>query len=240
MPYGDRSPELVRAWSVDIARHLAGQGCKAIVIACNSASSTAAPAVQAALGSAVPVIDVIAPVVAEVTRRGFQTVGVIGTRATIQSGVYRRAIQAATAPNPMEVREWATPLLAPLIEEGWHGHELMEPVIQAYFQSAGWLDGEGALEALIPGCTHYPLAKDALVSVLGPRVHWIDGPELVASEVKRRLQALDLLNDPEGDAAGPQRDGHRFDVSDLTPSFVASAERFFGTNLNLARNPLWD
>ena len=90
MPYGDRSPDLVRAWSVRIAEHLLEQGCKALVIACNSASASAASAVRDVAGDGVPVIDVIAPVVAAVSRQDLRHIGVIGTRATVGSGNGRR------------------------------------------------------------------------------------------------------------------------------------------------------
>ena len=95
MPYGDRSPELVRSWSVRIAEHLLDSGCKAIVIACNSASATAAAAVRDLAGAAVPVIDVITPVVAHVAGLAHARIGVIGTRATIGSGIYGRTLREA-------------------------------------------------------------------------------------------------------------------------------------------------
>ena len=238
MPYGDRSPELVRSWSVRIAEYLVASGCKAIVVACNSASATAKEAVQAAVGPGVPVIDVITPVVAHVAAGSARRVGVIGTRATVGSGVYGRSLIGAMNDHPhpegeRTVEEWATPLLAPLIEEGWHDHELMVPVISAYMEAAGW--SEGGLDALIPGCTHYPLALDALRQVMGKEVELVDGPTLVAEAVGRRLEAAALLASPSGDA--PE---HRFAVSDLTPSFADSARRFFGSGIRLERDSLWD
>lgn len=237
MPYGDRSPELVRAWSIRIAEHLVAGGCKAVVIACNSASAAAAEAVQSAVGPDIPVMDVIAPVVNHVAEGSAQRIGVIGTRATVGSGVYGRSLLAAMGPQPegapaRTVEEWATPLLAPLIEEGWHDHALMEPVIAAYLKSAGWADG--ALDALIPGCTHYPLALPALQKVLGEDVELVDGPAIVAEAVGKRLEKKGLLS---GSTAVPQ---HQFAVSDLTPSFADSARRFFGSGIALVRDPLWD
>ena len=109
MPYGDRSPELVRSWSVRIAEHLLDQGCKAIVIACNSASATAAAAVRDLAGEAVPVIDVISPVVRAVAGQGHARIGVIGTRATIGSGIYGRTLRDALRESGRDgvVEEWA-------------------------------------------------------------------------------------------------------------------------------------
>ena len=238
MPYGDRSPELVRSWSVRIAEHLVESGCKAVVMACNSASATAAQAVQDAVGPAVPVIDVITPVARHVAAGKAERIGVMGTRATVGSGVYGRSLKAAMQQQPgggggRTVEEWPTPLLAPLIEEGWHDHPLMEPVIAAYVQAAGWQDQP--LDALIPGCTHYPLALAALRKVLGESVELVDGPGIVAEAVGRRLAAADLLCPDSGVPAH-----HRFVVSDLTASFSASAHRFFGTGIQLERDALWD
>ena len=236
MPYGDRSPELVRSWSVRIAEHLLEQGCKAIVIACNSASATAAEAVRNSAGQAVPVIDVITPVVGAVAKQGHARLGVIGTRATIGSGIYGRTLRDALRAAGREgtVEEWATPLLAPLIEEGWQDHELMDPVLRAYFHAAGWtFESGGALDALIPGCTHYPLAMAALRRVLGERVEVVDGPAIVAESVRARLSSEGLLH--EGERAGE----HRFSVSDLTAGFERSATRFFGHGIDLAYDPLW-
>ena len=236
MPYGDRSPELVRSWSVRIAEHLLEQGCKAIVIACNSASATAAAAVRDLAGAAIPVIDVITPVVQSVAAQGHARIGVIGTRATIGSGIYGRTLREAmhTAGCDGVVEEWATPLLAPLVEEGWQDHALMDPVLRSYLDAAGWTaDSEGALDALIPGCTHYPLAMAALRRVLGDGVEVVDGPGIVAEAVRSRLSTEGLLHD------GTSTGEHRFSVSDLTAGFERSATRFFGNGLDLAYDPLW-
>lgn len=237
MPYGDRSPELVRAWSIRIAEHLVAGGCKAIVIACNSASATAAEAVQSAVGPGIPVMDVIAPVVDHVAKGSARRIGVIGTRATVGSGVYGRSLRVAmgtrlAGDSTRTVEEWATPLLAPLIEEGWHDHALMEPVISAYLESAGWANG--ALDVLIPGCTHYPLAFPALEKVLGEGVELVDGPAIVAEAVGQRLEESGLLS------ASSEVPQHQFSVSDLTPSFADAARRFFGSGIALVRDPLWD
>lgn len=237
MPYGDRSSELVKSWSLRIAEHLVNSGCKAIIIACNSASAAATSAVASAVGPSVPVIDVVNPVVSAVAKGSARRIGVIGTRATIGSGVYGRALSIAMEQEGAagRIEEWPTPLLAPLIEEGWHDHALMEPVIQSYIDAAGWdLEGPDALEALIPGCTHYPLALSALERVLGRGVALIDGPSIVAKEVKARLDAANLTAEPSG-----QEKKHRFAVSDLTASFARSAERFFGSDIDLQHDPLW-
>ena len=238
MPYGDRSPELVRTYSVRIAEILANEGCKAIVMACNSASATAKAAVQASVPSNVPVIDVVAPVVRHLSRQGVQRVGVIGTRATIGSGIYGHSLREAQRSGGMmdgDVQEWATPLLAPLIEEGWQSHELMLPVIQGYLEAAGWHAGDQRhIDALVLGCTHYPLAEQAFSQVLGPEVHLVDGPTVVAAAVSAALKEQGILA-PSG---GPSVQ-HQFMVSDLTDNFVRSAQRFFGKEVHLVPGGPW-
>lgn len=238
MPYGDRSPELVRTYSVRIAEFLANEGCKAIVMACNSASATAKAAVQASIPSNVPVIDVVAPVVRHLSRQGVQRVGVIGTRATIGSGIYGHSLREAQRSGGMmdgDVQEWATPLLAPLIEEGWQSHELMLPVIQGYLEAAGWHAGDQRhIDALVLGCTHYPLAEQAFSQVLGPEVHLVDGPTVVAAAVSAALKEQGILA-PSG---GPSVQ-HQFMVSDLTDNFVRSAQRFFGKEVHLVPGGPW-
>ena len=238
MPYGDRSPELVRTYSVRIAEFLANEGCKAIVMACNSASATAKAAVQASVPSNVPVIDVVAPVVRHLSRQGVQRVGVIGTRATIGSGIYGHSLREAQRSGGMmdgDVQEWATPLLAPLIEEGWQSHELMLPVIQGYLEAAGWHAGDQRhIDALVLGCTHYPLAEQAFSQVLGPEVHLVDGPTVVAAAVSAALKEQGILA-PSG---GPSVQ-HQFMVSDLTDNFVRSAQRFFGKEVHLVPGGPW-
>ena len=132
------------------------------------------------------------------------------------------------------VEEWATPLLAPLVEEGWQDHALMDPVLLSYLDAAGWTPGSaGAIDALIPGCTHYPLAMAAMRRVLGEQVDVVDGPGIVAEAVRTRLADEGLLH------LGASVGEHRFSVSDLTPGFERSATRFFGHGLDLAYDPLW-
>ena len=238
MPYGDRSPELVRTYSVRIAQFLADEGCKAIVIACNSASATAKAAVEACVAQNIPVIDVVAPVVGHLAKAGVKRVGVVGTRATIGSGIYGNSLrEAQSADGQMagQVEEWATPLLAPLIEEGWQSHELMLPVIQGYLEAAGWCVGdERHIEALVLGCTHYPLAETAFSQVLGPTVQLINGPSIVAAAVAEALETNGMLAD-----RGTSPPQHQFMVSDLTDNFVRSAQRFFGEEVQLVPGGPW-
>ena len=239
MPYGDRSPELVRTYSVRIAQYLREEGCKAIVIACNSASAAATDAVREVAGEDIPVMDVVQPVVEYLAERGVARVGVIGTRATVGSGIYGRSLAEARARREGDAAslhptvEWPTPLLAPLIEEGWHDHALMEPVIASYLTAAGWLgSGMGAIDALVLGCTHYPLADEVFRRVVGPHVELVDGPGIVAKAVSKAL-------DSRGLRRSDSLPRHQFLVSDLTENFKRSAERFFGEEIPLQPGGPW-
>lgn len=239
MPYGDRSPELVRTYSVRIAQYLREEGCKAIVIACNSASAAATDAVREVAGEDIPVMDVVQPVVEYLAERGVARVGVIGTRATVGSGIYGRSLSEARARRKGDAAslhptvEWPTPLLAPLIEEGWHDHALMEPVIASYLTAAGWLgSGMGAIDALVLGCTHYPLADEVFRRVVGPHVELVDGPGIVAKAVSKAL-------DSRGLRRSDSLSRHQFLVSDLTENFKRSAERFFGEEIPLQPGGPW-
>ena len=239
MPYGDRSAELVRSYSTRIARFLVEEGCKTVVIACNSASATAKEAVEEEVGPDIPVIDVVTPVVGDLSRRAVERVGIIGTRATVGSGIYGTSLRAAherVGHRDHQVEEWATPLLAPLIEEGWQDHELMDPVIRSYLSAAGWLEGPSfSLDALVLGCTHYPMAQAAFRRVVGPNVELVDGPSIVATAVEATLQERGLKTTMDGSAAGR----HGFMVSDLTENFTRSAHRFFGREIPLVAGGPW-
>ena len=238
MPYGERSPALVRRYATRIARHLVDQGCKALVIACNTASANALDAVRQEVGPGIPVIDVVEPVVARVAQERLARIGVIGTRATVASGLYGRLLRAACASSGVraEVMEHATPLLAPLIEEGWHHSDrhVIEPIIRGYLERASF----GRLDALVLGCTHYPLAAKEFAAVLGKDVRIFDAPGAVADALAEGLSSAGLLAQKSAaDHLLPS--DHRFEVSDLTPTFSDSARLFFGANLKLEAFDLW-
>lgn len=239
MPYGERSPALVRRYATRIARHLVDQGCKALVIACNTASANALDAVRQEVGPGIPVIDVVEPVVARVAQEQLARIGVIGTRATVASGLYGRLLRVACGGSgvPVEVMEHATPLLAPLIEEGWHHSDrhVIEPIIRGYLERASF----GRLDALVLGCTHYPLAAKEFAAVLGKDVRIFDAPAAVADALAAGLSSAGLLaQKSEADPLLPS--DHRFEVSDLTPTFSDSARLFFGANLKLEAFDLWN
>lgn len=220
MPYGDKSPERVAEFSLAIARFLLEQPVKAIVIACNTASAAAAMQVRT-LARDVPVYDVIGPAVQLALHDSpTKKIGVIATRTTIQSGIYTRQLIAHEPEVHVVAR--ATPLLAPMIEEGWLHNRVSQDVIDAYLSDTGF----ATIDALILGCTHYPLIKDQIADSLlrqqAQPVAVVDSSVAVAEYVRNRLQALHVLCH---DISLPQ---HRYFLSALSSHFRESAGLFLG------------
>jgi glutamate racemase len=221
VPYGPKSPETVRRYSLEILHWLLGQGVKLVVIACNTSTAHALEALQAE--SPVPVIGVIRPGARAAlagTRGG--PIGVIGTAGTIASDAYGRAIRTLRA--EADVRQLACPLFVPLVEEGWFDHPATELVAREYL--APLL--EAGIDSLVLGCTHYPLLKPLLARVLGPDVRLIDSAEETARAVAEQL-TRDNLTAPTGN-----RVQHRFAVSDDEVRFRNVGSRFIGEKLTAA------
>ena len=224
LPYGEKSPELIQRYSARIAKHLVKSGCKAIVVACNSASSNALQAIIAEVGPNIPVIDMVNPVVRYLSHTGAHAsqVGLIGTRATIASGLYHRCFKDLS--SNVELISKATPLLASAIEEGFFNDSIPQAVLDAYFSD----DTFNNIDSIILGCTHYPLIKSEVKNLLPSGVTVIDSPSIVAEALKSVLTEMgEKVN------ASNQMVGHHFQVSDLTENFKFSARHFFGDDLTL-------
>ncbi|HZH02859.1 MAG TPA: glutamate racemase, partial [Myxococcaceae bacterium] len=181
IPYGTRSPDVVVRYSVQNARFLEGRGIKLLVVACNTASAVALPALSQALS--IPVVGVIAPGArwaAARTRSG--RVGVLGTAATVASGAYERALKALRP--DVEVWSQACPLFVPLAEEGWVSGEVPTRVAEFYLQGVRAAD----VDTLVLGCTHYPLLKDVIAAQVGPGVVLVDSAHATADAVRGLLE----------------------------------------------------
>ncbi|MBC7743659.1 MAG: glutamate racemase [Flavobacterium sp.] len=221
LPYGDKSPEAIKDYSIKIARFLISQDCKMIVIACNTASSHAYFLLKEEIGNLLPVINVIDPVVASlVSKKKYRNVGVIGTRSTIQSDIY--ASKIALSDPSIEVRSLATPLLAPMIEEGFINSNISFTIINSYLSSPKLKN----IDSLVLACTHYPLIKTEIEQYYQGNVDIINTAEIVADHVNDKLTALHLLNTSKTRQ-------HRFYVSDYTKSFEESTRYFFGKEIHL-------
>jgi glutamate racemase len=221
VPYGPKSPETVRRYSLEILHWLLGQGVKAVVIACNTSTAHALDALQAE--SPVPVIGVIEPgarAAVSAMRQG--PIGVIGTAGTIASNAYARAIQAARPGAAVEQK--ACPLFVPLVEEGWFDHPAAELIALEYLQPLK----RAGVDVMVLGCTHYPLLKPLLQRTMGPDIRLIDSGEETAATVQGALHSSGL-NAPS--SATP---AHRFVVSDDEARFRQVGSRFIGERLRKA------
>jgi len=222
VPYGTKSAETVTQYSLRNARFLLEAGIDLLVVACNTASAVALPALRDALP--VPVLGVVEPgarAAAAATRGG--RIGVIGTPGTVASGAYQAALRAARP--GAEVVAQACPLFVPLAEEGWTdpADEVVRGVARRYLAPLR----EAGVDTLVLGCTHYPLLKAAIAAEL-PGVALVDSAEVVAAEVAGRLGAA-------GAAAGGQG-VHRFFVTDAPARFLAVAGRFLGRAVEAAEH----
>jgi glutamate racemase len=221
VPYGPKSPETVRRYSLEILRWLLDQGVKAVVVACNTSTAHALGALRAA--SPVPVIGVIEPGARAATAGSDGgAIGVIGTAGTIASNAYAEAIHRIRPDARVEQR--ACPLFVPLVEEGWFDHPAAELVAREYLAPLR----QAGVTTLVLGCTHYPLLRLLLERVMGPDVRLIDSGEATAAALAEALRAGGLAADP-GNAAT-----HRFAVSDDVARFRQVGSRFIGDRLGAA------
>jgi glutamate racemase len=219
VPYGTKSADTVIQYSLRNVRLLARHGIDLLVVACNTASAVALPALRAELP--VPVLGVVDPgarVAARTSRGG--RIGVIGTQGTISSGAYQDALRRERP--DAEVLARACPLFVPLAEEGWTDpeDEVVRGVVHRYL--APFRDG--AVDTLVLGCTHYPLLEAAIAREL-PGVVLVDSARAIAAEVRARL----------GDGP-PAEAPHRFFVTDAPEKFLAVAGRFLGRPVTAAEH----
>lgn len=212
VPYGGKSRKTVERYSIEIGGLLLAEQAKMIVVACNTASALAVPRMQELFKA--PVQGVVAPgaeAAVRATRNG--RIGVIGTRATIASGAYEHAIHALQP--DAQVFSVACPLLVPLIEEGMFDDPITDQVIKRYLTP---LLNEG-IDTLVLGCTHYPLAREAIGRGAGDGVTLVDSAENCALAVKTLLEARNL--------AAPTNRLGKLDVAltDSTEGFLRTAEK---------------
>jgi glutamate racemase len=230
LPYGDKSTAAIQAYSIKICDLLLKQNCKLILMACHSASAAAYELVKEYVGNAAHVINVIDPVIHHLRENyANKRIGLIGTRQTVNSNIYKKKIDALG--NGMELRGLATPLLATLIEEGFSHKKIINDIIDEYLKDHMLTN----IDALILGCTHYPLVKEQIAEYYAEKadkIDIIDPSEIVAVAVKGWLHYNNLLNKNSESIK-------KFYVSDYTESFAASTRLFFTENVHLEHYPLW-
>ncbi len=222
VPYGPKSPKVVREYTAQDTEFLLTKKVKMVVVACNTVSAVALDVVQRI--ARVPVVDVIQPGArAAVAATSSKRIGVIGTTGTISSKAYIHAIRQID--STVHVFGKACPLFVPIAEEGWSGHQIAELVAREYLFP---LRSE-QIDTIILGCTHYPLLKDVIHAVFEGKVALIESGEATADETKRILEERQFKN--------PSLHQPRLDfyVSDIPDRFSEVGERFLGRKLGRVR-----
>lgn len=226
LPYGDKSAESIEYYSRRITEFLLENNAKVVLVACNSASASAFDVLKNEFEGKTILIDVINPVVEYLGSRKFIKIGVIGTKRTISSGTYENKMKAKSPGT--QIVSLATPLLVPMIEEGFIFDDISNAIIRAYLSDRS-LEG---IEALILGCTHYPIIRNQISKIFNFNVEVIDSSRLVSLILRETLEKNDMLND-----AGVVKD--QFYISDYTPYFEKIARMFFEGDINLKKADIW-
>ncbi len=230
LPYGDKSADAICYYSLRIARFLLEKGCKMIVVACNSASTAAYHVLLEFFGSDSLFVNVVDPLVHEVAGGGHQNIGIIATKATVHSGIYQMKLE--TLIPDATVKAMATPLLVPMIEEGYVDNDLSRAIIGNYLNAPVM----GNIDALLLACTHYPVIRSYIEKYYGGKVGVYDSTKVVAKAVREQLTRHNLLNSANSGTADIQ---HTFYVSEYTPSFEETANTFYSKPFELIHYPIW-
>lgn len=221
-PYGTKSARTIIDYSIENTRFLLDQGARLIIIACNTASSVATDRLRREF--AIPIIEVISPAVEQallLSQKG--RIGIIGTRATIRSGVYETMILARQPAH--KVFSSACPLLVPLVEEGWIAKRETKMILRRYLHPLK----DQQIDTLVLGCTHYPLLKHLIQHRIGRKVTLIDSSVAVAKYLQHHLEDHAVLT-PDGNHLPA---GNRYFVTDFTESAQFIAAKIFNRSINL-------
>ena len=231
LPYGDKSTAAIQAYSARITDYLMRRGCKVILIACNSASSAAFELVREFVGKKAMVFDVINPTV-DFIREHLERrkVGLIGTKQTVSSNVYRKKVESLR--RSIDFVSLATPLLVPMIEEGIYHDQISLDIIKRYLSNPSLKE----IDALILGCTHYPIIKEQISDYYAQErreIDIIDSAETVAKALSSYLSYHQLI------AKRPSAPDE-FNVTDHTEAFEQTTQLFFGKEVHLQKIPFWE
>lgn len=227
LPYGDKSAKNIKFYSDKISTFLFEEGCNIVVIACNTASAFAGKTLQRKYKES-KILNVIDPAVQRAANiEGVKSIGVIGTKGTISSRIYPRRIQKIKP--ELKVFSAATPLLAPMIEEGFYNNNISQTIINSYL-SKHHLNN---IDLLILACTHYPLIKNQINEFYNKSVMLIDSTDVINAEIERNLE--------KGKKVKEELKGSlKFYVSDYTRSFEKTASIFFGRRVQLTEVNFWN
>jgi glutamate racemase len=214
LPYGSKSAAVVTRYALNVVEYLAREPLKALVVACNTASAVALPALRERFG--LPTLGVIEPGAAAALEGATapQRVAVLATEGTVRSGAYERALHERN--GDVQVLGQACPLFVPLAEEGLIEGPIVELVAQRYLEKL-----RGQVDAAILGCTHYPLLAPTIARALGPAVRVVDSARATARELARLLDDRGLRRAADDGAQ------HRFLFTDQNPRTGEMCARFF-------------
>ncbi|MDR3244208.1 MAG: glutamate racemase [Elusimicrobiota bacterium] len=226
LPYGSKSKETIIRFSKDIALFLMSKKIKMLVIACNTASALALPAIKKAVD--IPVMGVIeAGAKAAVCATKNNKIGVIGTQATINSDSYRQAINKI---SKAFVYQQACPLFVPIIEEGWTNTKIASDTAQIYLKPL--IDKK--IDTLVLGCTHYPLLKKVLENTVGKTIKLVNPANTIACEVIKELKEKDLLSNSK------KKGNLSFYASDNPQKFQKLGSIFFYKKISAVKKAALD
>jgi glutamate racemase len=226
LPYGDKSAESIKYYSHKITEFLLEHNSKVVLVACNTASASAFDSLKKEFEGKTILIDVIDPVVDYLSTKKFSKIGVIGTKRTISSGTYEKKISEKSPST--DVISMATPLLVPMIEEGFIFDDISNAIIRSYLSN----ESLAGIQALILGCTHYPIIKNQISKFFNFNIEVVDSARIVSMILRDTLEKNNLLND-----SGIMKD--QFFISDYTDYFEKIARMFFEGEINLKKADIW-
>jgi len=215
LPYGDKSKSTIQGYAKKIVDFLLARHVKLILIACNSASAAAYEGLKTYIGSQALLVNVIDPVVNFLSKSySGKRIGLIGTKITVNSGIYHQKLLEQR--SKVELCALATPLLVPIIEEGFFEHQIMDVALSLYLSNHVLQD----ISALVLGCTHYPVIKSKIANFYQGKIDIVDAANIVTQAVQTELASSKMLS-----SATPER---LFYVSDYTENFAHRTRLFFG------------
>ena len=220
MPYGDKSPEHIRQYCKQIVAFLLSKNVKLIVIACNTASSVASSYLRSIFWEQVEIMGVIRPIILSIIEKKYKKIGIIGTQGTINSNIYETLFREYG--SEVEIFQLATPLLAPMIEQGFINNEVSKAILDEYLKNEQFNDKE----AILLACTHYPLIKNEVNNYFHQSKDILDNALPMANRVKNYLSEKNLL-------ATEKINPSIFYVTEYTENFKNTSKIFHGSKIQI-------
>ena len=218
LPYGDKSENTLKEYVSSIISFLNHQNCKLIVVACNSAATVIHKLENLPFNDD-RIVEVISPIVELVSKqKKFQKIGVIGTRKTLCSAMFDQKLSQLN--SSLKIIARATPLLAPMIEDGFVEEDVLLPIFQRYFK------GFGDCELIIPACTHYPIIYNQIEKYFDNGLKVLHTPKIIAEKVDEVLMTQQLFNSEK------KFKEDSFYLSDITDDFLREAKLFLGSDVD--------